>query len=243
MISGTLAFQLLTANYYVDQTPWFTWVVGLFATGGIVLIMSAFNKKRAPSSLGYTLLVISILLIPGIWSGYTTFSARGNSNLPSAYGGEAIGVTHAGGLSVNKTLVEYLQSHTQNVYYLVAVSSSQTGSDYVLATGRPVLYLGGFGGQDQVVTLDELLQMIEQGELRYFLLNGGGRDPFGNGDISSWVSSSCVAIENYDVAMTNNKIGNNTNIGLGNSIFGQNGGFPQGPGSREAGNALYDCGG
>ncbi len=240
---GTLAFQWMTAKSFINPITWYPWAIGLFAAGALFILGSAIYKKSnffAP--IGFALLVSAMLVTPGIWSGFTTFSTGVSQNLPSAYGGGSLGVSHAGGLQVDETLLEYLQSHTEKINYLMAVPSSQTGSDYVLATGRPVLYLGGFGGQDQVVTLDELVQMVKQGELRYFLLNGGGRD-FGNkADISSWVASSCVAIESYDIAMSTDKSMDNATIGLKSPIGEQGSGFPQGPGGMQQANSLYDCG-
>jgi hypothetical protein len=49
-------------------------------------------------------------------------------------------------LQVSQALLDYLEEHTQDITYLMAVPSSMQGADHVLATGRPVLYLGGFMG-------------------------------------------------------------------------------------------------
>ncbi len=89
-------------------------------------------------------------------------------------------------MQVNQALLGYLESHTEGAKYLVAVPSSMQGADYVLATGRPVLYLGGFMGQDEVVTPDDLTRMVADGELRYIYWNSdmrfGGRG--GESDIT-----------------------------------------------------------
>lgn len=235
-IGGTLAFQLITARAFVNQISWSSWAIGLFAAGGLLMVGAILWKRESPAPLGYALLVGSILLTPAIWSGFTTFNTSANQGLPSAYSGGSIGITYTRELSVDDTVLDYLQSHTQNIDYLVAVPSAQIGSDYVLATGLPVLYLGGFGGQDQVVSLVEFIQMIEQGELRYVLSNSGDFGSRGTSDISSWISSSCMAIQNYDLGMGEISNGENT-------VNGQYGGFPQGnPGGRQGGNILYDCG-
>jgi hypothetical protein len=80
------------------------------------------------------------------------------------------------------------------------------GADYVLATGRPVLYLGGFMGQDQVETGASLADMVANGELRFVYWDGQRAGPGGAGaqsDVSSWVSSACVPIDGYDTATQN----------------------------------------
>ncbi|MCE7861600.1 MAG: hypothetical protein DYG86_17675 [Chloroflexi bacterium CFX2] len=61
----------------------------------------------------------------------------------------------------------------------------------MLATGRPVLYMGGFAGQDEVVTVDDLKEMVASGELRYILYGG---DRGNKQDIANWLASSCTAV-------------------------------------------------
>jgi len=95
---------------------------------------------------------------------------------------------------VNTELLAYLQANTQDVEYLLAVPSSQQGAQYVIETGRPVLYMGGFGGQDEVVTVDDLKEMTTNGELRYILYGG---DRGNNQEISNWLASSCTVVEGF----------------------------------------------
>ena len=64
------------------------------------------------------------------------------------------------------------------------------GAPYVLATGRPVLYMGGFGGNDAVVSAADLAQMTTDGALRYVLVEEGGRSQ-NQGEISQWVRAEC----------------------------------------------------
>ena len=45
-----------------------------------------------------------------------------------------------------QALLDHLEQHTQDSIYLMAVLSAMQAGDYVLATGHPVLYLGGFMG-------------------------------------------------------------------------------------------------
>ena len=56
----------------------------------------------------------------------------------------------------------------------MAVPTSMQGADYILATGRPVLYIGGFKGADEVVNADELSQLVKGGELRYIYWGSQG---------------------------------------------------------------------
>jgi len=85
---------------------------------------------------------------------------------------------------VNQALLDYLEARTQGIKYLMAVPSSMQGADYVLATGRPVLYLGGFMGADQVVTADDLEQMVGHSELRYIYWDARAEAILESGPIS-----------------------------------------------------------
>ena len=67
-----------------------------------------------------------------------------NQSLPAAYGGQTSGPANNGDLRINQSLLDYLTANTQSIEYLMAVPSSMQGADYVIATERPVLYVGGF---------------------------------------------------------------------------------------------------
>ncbi|HEX9017223.1 MAG TPA: hypothetical protein VF960_14630, partial [Chloroflexota bacterium] len=135
---------------------------------------------------------------------------------PEAYTGRPSGPPNRGGPQINPTLLSYLESHTQGVKYLLAVPSSMQGSDYVLATGLPVLYLGGFMGQDQVVTADDLSRMAAAGELKYLYWNSSGsRGGFGGGqsDVSAWVAANCTPVPGFETQTRNSGAPGGTSSG------------------------------
>ena len=66
-------------------------------------------------------------------------------------------------------LLEYLEPPTQDITYLMAVPSSMQGADYVLATGRQVLYLGGFKGDDRIVSPDDLAELVSEASCAIFI--------------------------------------------------------------------------
>lgn len=73
------------------------------------------------------------------------------------------------GMGVDDALLTYLEDNTAETRYLMAVSSSMVGAPYIIATGRPVLYTGGFSGSDPVADADDLAALVAAGELRYVL--------------------------------------------------------------------------
>jgi 4-amino-4-deoxy-L-arabinose transferase-like glycosyltransferase len=152
---------------------------------------------------GFSSMLASVLIIPGIWSELTNLHPTGNQSLPSAYDSRASGVNNSGLVQLDEQLLAYLLANTQGVYYLMAVSSSMQGADYILATGRPVLYVGGFTGQDSVVTPEELASLVNTGKLRFIYWSSspsGLRDGTtinGQSQIITWVIGHCKVVPEY----------------------------------------------
>jgi hypothetical protein len=87
----------------------------------------------------------------------------------------------------------WLQANTQVNKYLIAVPSSHEGSSLVLATGRPVLYMGGFNGADPVIDAEGLAELVARGDLRYVLFGGGN----GKQEIAQWLRTSCTVVPEF----------------------------------------------
>ena len=232
--SGTLGLQIVTANAFVKTMWWLPVVIGLFIVGVVMLI--PWRKLQRVALIGFVCVVAALLITPAIWSGLTVLNSSANQSLPSAYDGRSSGPPNMGEAQVNQTLLNYLESNTQGMKYLLAVPSSMQGADYVLATGRPVLYLGGFNGMDKVVSSTELQAMVAANELRFIYYDargGGGGGPNSmQSDVSSWVTNACTLV------------GFNTttqNFGAPDGTAGMaNAGAPSsGPGGMQV--SLYDC--
>jgi 4-amino-4-deoxy-L-arabinose transferase-like glycosyltransferase len=99
---------------------------------------------------------------------------------------------------VDTALVSYLEAHQGNARYLFATTSSNSAAPYILATGKPVMALGGFSGNDPILTVSQLQRLVASGQVRYFLLAGGGSGGQGGGSANSaltqWVTNSCAAV-------------------------------------------------
>jgi 4-amino-4-deoxy-L-arabinose transferase-like glycosyltransferase len=188
----TIAFQIFTASTYLSNPGWIPYVLGLGGLGTILLTMGALRKTKQLTAVGTVCLVAAMLVTPGIWSGLTTLSDRVSVGIPSSYDGGSLGSTSQSNITVNETILNFLEANTQGMKYLVAVESAGEGEGYVLATGRPVLYMGGFNGQDQVVASEDLAKMVAEGSLRYIL--GAGNGTGGQSSLSTWITSNCTAI-------------------------------------------------
>jgi 4-amino-4-deoxy-L-arabinose transferase-like glycosyltransferase len=215
----TIAFQAFAFTQYGESMIW----IGLSVVTLLIGVALLFSSTRRHAA--YIVILAAMLTAPVYWT-TMTIASNADNNLPTAYQGtqqsgpgSANRVTDGGqpGPNTNSELVTYLEANTQDVEYLVAVPSSQTGATMVLSTGRPVLYMGGFGGQDEVVTAEDLSQMVANRELRYVLYGG---DRGGKQDIANWLQASCSVVSEFSQV---------------------NGANQQGPGGNQ-GMTLYQCG-
>jgi len=116
---------------------------------------------------------------------------RTNSGSTSAAGG----FNFSRGESVDQDLVKYLTEHNTGEKYLFATTSSQTAAPYIIETRKAVMAMGGFSGSDPILTVDKLKKMVENGDVKYFLLSGegfGGRG--GSSDVTEWIIQNSTAI-------------------------------------------------
>lgn len=115
------------------------------------------------------------------------------------------GTGTAGGLlsgSSSTTEINALLSSDSSSYTWVgAAVGSNSASGYQLATGLPVMAIGGFNGSDPSPTLAQFQKYVADGEIHYFIGSGngggGGRGMNATGstssEIASWVSANFTA--------------------------------------------------
>jgi len=115
----------------------------------------------------------------GSAGGFARFGQRGAGTAPGSEARSFAG-RGAGAASdvANAQLVKYLKQNRDGAKYLVAATGSQAAAPIALATGDPVITMGGFMGADPAPTVAQLTSLIRAGQLRYVLLGGGG---FGGG--------------------------------------------------------------
>jgi 4-amino-4-deoxy-L-arabinose transferase-like glycosyltransferase len=231
-VATTLLLQKITAAAYLKTIWWQPIVLILAVVGAVLLVVTAIFKWPRLAVTGFSCMMAAVLVTPGIWSVLTMMNPSSNQSLPAAYTGQTTNPPNQGGLQVNETLLTYLDENTQGITYLMAVPSSMQGSDYVLATGRPVLYLGGFMGIDNVITSDQLAQLVSDGELRYVYWDARGAGFGAQSGISSWVTSNCSVVNSFDTSTQNSGAPDGTSNRLNNGSFFGRGGMQI---------SLYDC--
>jgi 4-amino-4-deoxy-L-arabinose transferase-like glycosyltransferase len=153
---------------------------------------------NAPSGTGLTVLPGGDLPVrPAGADGLPADSGDGSPRAGGAFGlpGDGGGV---GGNIADSALLDFLRANRGSATWIVAANSAQEAGSIELATGLPVMAMGGFTGSDPAPTLEQLKAYIAAGQLR-FVLAGGGGGGGGGSDVSSartaWVTSACKAAD------------------------------------------------
>jgi 4-amino-4-deoxy-L-arabinose transferase-like glycosyltransferase len=139
---------------------------------------------------------------------------RGAAGAAGAAGGlgRFAGGGGAGGLlqasTPGKALVTALQTDSGQYKWVAATINSNSAAGYQLASGDPVMAIGGFNGTDPAPTLAQFEQYVQSGQIHYFISGGGRGGAFGGAggggigggssgsaasEISSWVTSHFTA--------------------------------------------------
>src|SRR5712692_2081361 len=103
-----------------------------------------------------------------------------------------------GSATAETALIAYLEANRGSATYLVATFGSMSSASIIIATGQPVMTIGGFNGSDPAPTLAQFQRLVAEGEVRYVLVSGAGGGFGGGGPgggsatsqaISQWVTS------------------------------------------------------
>jgi hypothetical protein len=110
-----------------------------------------------------------------------------------------------GGGAVDTALTDYLVAHRGGATWIVAVTSANQAGSIELATGLPVMAMGGFSGSDPAPTLGQLQSLMASGQLRFVIVGGQGGGP-GRGSstisaVDSWVASTCAVVTDVSTSL------------------------------------------
>ncbi|GID26330.1 glycosyltransferase family 39 protein [Paractinoplanes brasiliensis] len=120
-------------------------------------------------------------------------------------GGNGGGGMRGGGMgglldaaTVSDEMKTLLEANADQYTWVAAAVGSQNASGYQLATGEPVMAIGGFNGSDPSPTLAQFQQYVAEGKIHYFIGGGGfgGRGSGGSNassEIASWVAEHFTA--------------------------------------------------
>jgi 4-amino-4-deoxy-L-arabinose transferase-like glycosyltransferase len=221
MAVGVLAIGL-TAWSILGRTPDFVPGVGIgvlavSAVAAVVLAIPARLTTPWAARGAIVLAIVAALAAPLAYDADTMATAyRGGDPIAGPAARFAVGPPGLGGPGdpvAGRSFVDYLVANAGSARWIVAVTGTQVAADIQLASGLPVMTMGGFLGSDPVPTLDELKAAIQAGELRFVLLRyltvdapggvislefhggpGGAGGPGVSGERTTWVAENCAAV-------------------------------------------------
>ncbi len=101
-----------------------------------------------------------------------------------------------GSSTPSAALTAALKANASSYTWVAAAIGSNDASGYQLATGDPVMAIGGFNGSDPDPTLAQFEKLVAEGKIHYFIAGSVGTPNGGSNassEISSWVSSHYTA--------------------------------------------------
>jgi 4-amino-4-deoxy-L-arabinose transferase-like glycosyltransferase len=217
------------SDHLLARTPtWHPWLRTVLVVGGVAvsgaLLVWPFIARR-PSRLVVAVAVVLALLGPGTYTlatattphsgaipsaGPATAGAgpggppptggRGSGPGGTAGANRALGGGLLDGTSVSSQLRSYLTAQHSTTAWLAATVDANNAASYQLATGEPVMAIGGFNGTDPAPTLAQFERDVAAHKVDFFLAAGGsgfGSGPAGPGpttstaadQISAWVAA------------------------------------------------------
>jgi 4-amino-4-deoxy-L-arabinose transferase-like glycosyltransferase len=198
LVTAGLAIALLQQT--PTFVPWLRPAIVVGATLAVIgLVLGSHLRHRPMVMVAAAIAAITLLAGPTAYAVSTVQTAHTGSIVlagPAATTGPGMGMGGGRASTADAGLIQYLEANRGDATYLVAAFGSQSSSAIIIATGEPVMTIGGFNGGDPAPTLAQFQQLVASGQVRFVLISGngaGGGPGGGNGTgqaISSWVTTN-----------------------------------------------------
>lgn len=113
-------------------------------------------------------------------------------------GGGAAGLLN--GATVTDEAKALLDKNAGDYTWVAAAIGAQNSASYQLATGDPVMAIGGFNGTDPSPTLAQFKEYVADGKIHYFISSGTGGGGMGgssegtSSQITTWVEANYTKV-------------------------------------------------
>ncbi len=224
----TGVFQIIFLAPYPGWSAWLTPLILVVTTlMGIILLLARIGASTQRLLLRVTRLAavcgaLAVVIAPFIWSAVSlTYPASGGGpiagpqlpDLPATLAAQA----HAqpfreNTLDANESkLLSYLFAHRGKTRFLVGTASTSGAIPLILASGQPVMALGGFSSSDPSLTPAQLASDVSNGTVRFFWLAAAVKMsrnaspqaetyvPLGgNRPLLNWITTNCRVVPGRD---------------------------------------------
>jgi 4-amino-4-deoxy-L-arabinose transferase-like glycosyltransferase len=168
------------------------WIVAALLTAAAVLAVAFVALRRRPAAALGLAAIVLLLALPAAWS-IGTASAAGNTGFPAARPPflndtattqRQRWATVAGALAGDTRLIQFLRERNTAEEFLLAAVNARLAAPMIIATGRPVMALGGFSGRDPILQVEDFARLVAARRVRFALIGDGApglRLAFGEG--------------------------------------------------------------
>jgi 4-amino-4-deoxy-L-arabinose transferase-like glycosyltransferase len=171
----TVALPAIAEDWQRRLPIWM--LIAVVAAAGALLGL-LFRGAAAVPAAALSVGVAALLVIPTAWA-LSSVLVRGVAVIPSADVGRLRGPSlaaeaRARGRSVEaadrEALIAFLRANHRGERFLLATPSAHLASPVIIATGEPVMAMGGFHGLDPILTPERLAALVEARQVRFVML-------------------------------------------------------------------------
>ncbi|MFD6070080.1 ArnT family glycosyltransferase [Amycolatopsis lurida] len=189
MIAASAVWSYILLDRNADWLPVLRWIIAGLGLVTATIVLVGVPPMRKLVAVVATAAVLTVGL------GTTTFGVETASQAHS-------GSIPISGPAVNDTRVMEEVSSAEigallaatTTKWAAATSSSQAAASLELASGKPVIGIGGWSGRDPAPTLAEFQRYVVNGEITYYVEGGRGGGPGGgSNEIAEWVAENFTA--------------------------------------------------
>ena len=211
--SAWLGFAVLADS--ADFLPWLRWVVvaGGAVAGAAALAPHVHAALRGPSTMALAAAGAAVALLAGPAAYSLATATRAHTGYDPSAGpalsesGWAVAAASSDASTSAQTsgfagsialLARYLSEHRAHARFLVAATDAKTADPIALATGQPVITVGGYTGSDPAPTAEQIEQLVGSRQLRYVLIDASRVMPASAAQRASsapaWVERRCPRV-------------------------------------------------
>jgi 4-amino-4-deoxy-L-arabinose transferase-like glycosyltransferase len=139
--------------------------------------------RRGPSLSVAVATLALFLAMPAVWS-VGTAATRVTAGFPAAQPPFLTGEAQtrrgrfamvAGAIASDPRLVAFLTGSRGNEQFLLAAVNARLAAPIIIATGDPVMALGGFAGRDPILGVDDFARLGAEQRVRFALIGEGSQ--------------------------------------------------------------------
>jgi 4-amino-4-deoxy-L-arabinose transferase-like glycosyltransferase len=190
-LAATSAWIAFISAGSIDWRPqhWSAWLwVGTIVALAVACLALLWSASRLPRGLrapaiertALAAALAALLAMPSAWA-LSVVLVRPNVAAPSADlsalmspaapASDTAAMARRAERRRNK-LIAFLLAHHANERFILAVSNALQAAPIIVATGKPVMAIGGYLGRDPILTPTDLQHLIARGDVR-FIMTGG----------------------------------------------------------------------